>query len=111
MAELSKTARASMGRVVKEVHQETPEEAIRQLRLNREAGLHVGDMSRVDALLKAYDEVLQNPPISPAVRATLDEYEKLVNELKNRPIITLAEIQAQEEDSEHLADFEHGGEQ
>lgn len=58
MAELSKTARASMGKQVKEVHVETTEEAIKAIRVNREAGLFVGDMSRVDKLLAEYDRVL-----------------------------------------------------
>lgn len=55
MAELSKTARASMGKTVKEVHVETTEEAIRKIREYRAGGLHIGDMSRVDKLLAAYD--------------------------------------------------------
>lgn len=58
MSELSKTARASMGKVVKETHVETTEEAIRALRINREAGLFIGDMSRVDKLLARYDEAV-----------------------------------------------------
>lgn len=58
MAELSKTARASMGKQVKEVHAETTEEAIRQIRLNRAGGLFIGDMFRIDKLIKAYDEAL-----------------------------------------------------
>jgi len=57
MAELSKTARASLGKVSKEVHVETTEEAIRAIRVNREASLFIGDMSRVDKLLAAYDEL------------------------------------------------------
>jgi hypothetical protein len=99
MPELSKTARASMGKQTKEVHQETPEEAIRQLRLNREAGLHVGDMSRVDALLAAYDIVTEQ------LKAILDG-------MKSKTLnVVPAAIPAQEEDPEHMADFEHGGEQ
>jgi hypothetical protein len=57
MPELSKTARASLGKVVKEVHVETIEEAIKAIRSNREAKLFIGDMSRVDKLLVAYDSV------------------------------------------------------
>jgi hypothetical protein len=91
MAELSKTARASMGKQVKEVHIETTEEAIRQLRLNREAGLHIGDMSRVDALLKAYDEAVI------ALNAV---------GMQKNPEPVMAEIPAQEEDPEHMRDFE-----
>ncbi len=56
MAELSKTARASMGKVKKEIHVETTEEAIKAIRDNRVAGLFIGDMSRVDKLLAAYDQ-------------------------------------------------------
>jgi hypothetical protein len=59
MSELSKTARASMGRQVKEVHVETTEEAIKAIRDNRAAGLHIGDMSRVDKLLANRDEAVQ----------------------------------------------------
>jgi hypothetical protein len=103
MPELSKTARASMGKQVKEVHVETPEEAIRQLRLNREARLHIGDMSRVDALLKAYDEVkarlMSYEAPTGAARAIADFIDK-----------QMAELPAQEEDPEHMADFERGGE-
>jgi hypothetical protein len=55
MAELSKTARASMGKAVKEVHVETVEEAIRAIRLNRDAKGFIGDMSRIDRLLEAFD--------------------------------------------------------
>ena len=59
MAELSKTARASMGRVLKEVHVETAEEAIKAIRDNRAGDLFIGDMSRVDKLLTRYDEAVQ----------------------------------------------------
>src|SRR5579859_6755352 len=55
----SKTARASAVRVVKEVHIETPEEAIKAIRDNRAAGLFIGDMSRVDKLLQAYDAAIK----------------------------------------------------
>ena len=55
----SKTARASAVKVSKEVRVETTEEAIHALRVNREAGLHIGDMSRVDKLLAEYDAVRQ----------------------------------------------------
>jgi hypothetical protein len=58
MTELSKTARASLGKQIKEVHVETTEEAIKAIRVNREAGLFIGDMSRVDKLLAAYDREL-----------------------------------------------------
>lgn len=104
MPEISKTARASMGKQVKEVHQETPEEAIRQLRLNRAAGLHIGDMSRVDALLKAYDEaVLELKDMAAAGVG-------LIKGIIPEAIVSMAELPAQEEDPEHMRDFEHGGE-
>ena len=80
---VSKTAKASMGKQYKEVHVETTEQAIRAIRINREAGLFIGDMSRVDKLLAAYD--------------------KLMAEVC--PSVVLADIPAQEEDPEHLKDF------
>jgi hypothetical protein len=95
--EISKTARASMGKQVKEVHVETPEEAIRQLRLNREAGLHIGDMSRVDALLKAYDEAIK-----------LGEALVQAAPIHVATGIEMAELPAQEEDPNHMQDFESG---
>jgi hypothetical protein len=54
MAKLSKTARASMGKVVKEKHVETPEESLRQLRLDLAAGLYV-PAHRIKMLLDLYD--------------------------------------------------------
>jgi|SRR5579864_188668 len=55
MAELSKTARQSMGKVEKkEAVAESLEEAIRQLRLNLDAKLYVTP-DRIRALLTAYD--------------------------------------------------------
>lgn len=58
MAELSKTARASMGKVVKEKKaEESVKEAIRQIRIDRQAGLFIVRMDRVDKLLAAYDEL------------------------------------------------------
>ena len=53
----SKTARASAVKATKEVHVETTEEAITAIRNNREGGLFIGDMSRVDKLLAEYDAV------------------------------------------------------
>ncbi len=56
MAEMSKTARASMGKVEKkEKVVETQEESIRQLRLNLDAGLYVTP-DRIRVLLTAYDQ-------------------------------------------------------
>jgi hypothetical protein len=122
MPEISKTARASMGKQTKEVHVETPEEAIRQLRLNREAGLHIGDMSRVDALLKAYDTEKEVVKVLHAEITKLKSTLKLAdvwNAGKQQVIDDavnsaakelMATIPAQEEDPEHMRDFEHGGE-
>lgn len=90
MTELSKTARASMGKQYKEVHVETTEQAIRAIRINREAGLFIGDMSRVDKLLAAYDEAV-------AALHGFGHY---------KDGIVAAEIPAQEEDPEHMKDFE-----
>lgn len=57
MAELSKTAKASMVREVKKVKVETPEESLRQLRLDLAAGLYV-PAHRIKLLLNLYDAVI-----------------------------------------------------
>lgn len=58
MPELSKTARASMGKEVKkEKAEETVEEAIRQLRLNLQAKLYITP-ERIQKLLEAYDSLI-----------------------------------------------------
>jgi translation elongation factor EF-4 len=93
MAELSKTARASMGKQVKEVHVETTEEAIKAIRDNRAAGLHIGDMARVDKLLQAYDELKNTLKLSDAVESAAKEL--------------MVTIPAQEEDPNHMVDFGH----
>lgn len=54
MAELSKTAKASMVKTKKEAHVETPEESLRQLRLDLAAGLYIPG-HRIKVLLNAYD--------------------------------------------------------
>ncbi len=59
MSELNKTARASLGKVKKEDRVETTEEAIKAIRDNRAAKLFIGDMSRVDKLLAAYDQAVK----------------------------------------------------
>jgi hypothetical protein len=102
MAE-SKTARLSMGKQVKEVHVETTEEAIQAIRNNRAAGLHIGDMSRVDALLKAYDEAMLE--LNDMAEAGVG----LVKAIIPKAVVSMAELPAQEEDPEHMRDFEHGG--
>lgn len=100
MTELSKTARASMGKAVKEVHVETTEEAIQAIRNNRAAGLHIGDMSRIDKLLQAYDEAISEIKIL----VTVAENSPLSDE---KELSLLASIPAQEEDPNHLVDFGH----
>jgi hypothetical protein len=57
MAELSKTAKASMVREVKKAKVETPEESLRQLRLDLAAGLYV-PAHRIKVLLDLYDAVI-----------------------------------------------------
>jgi hypothetical protein len=91
MAE-SKTARASAVRTIKEVHVETTEEAIKAIRDNRAGGLFIGDMSRVDKLLKALDDCTNELVISDqkllnvssAYDAVKDELEATKKELANR---------------------------
>jgi hypothetical protein len=100
MPELSKTARASMGKQVKEVHIETTEEAIQAIRNNRAAGLHIGDMSRVDKLLAAYDEAMLE--LKDMAEAGIG----LVKAIIPEAIVSMASIPAQEEDPNHLSDFE-----
>src|SRR5579863_1835471 len=101
MAELSKTARASMGKATKEVHVETTEEAIKAIRDNRAGELHIGDMSRVDKLLQAYDKAIS------IIQSEVNENKRLCSELEyiktGRQIIP-AEIPAQEEDPNHMQD-------
>ena len=132
MPELSKTAKASMGKQYKEVHVETTEEAIHAIRVNRDGGLHIGDMSRVDKLLEAFDKILfANGELTNALndatskQLTLEkELYDLQNTLKlsdvwnagKQQVIDdavdsaakelMAAIPAQEEDPEHMKDFE-----
>jgi uncharacterized protein YhaN len=58
MAEMSKTAKSSMVREVKKTKVETPEESLRQLRLDLAAGLYV-PTHRIKVLLDAYDASLK----------------------------------------------------
>jgi hypothetical protein len=104
MAELSKTARSSMGRVVKEVHVETTEEAIHQIRLNRAAGLFIGDMSRVDKLLIAYDKVVAEAKI--LAEAGVELIKTIIPEaFVPADSIRMAEV----DNSERPEDHEHCG--
>lgn len=87
MAE-SKTARASAVRVVKKVHVETTEEAIKAIRDNRAAGLFVGDMSRVDKLLQAYDTAVADikaRDTSAAAHTEMSKFLPLLKELAENP--------------------------
>lgn len=60
MAEMSKTAKASMVKAPKEKKvEESTEEAIRQIRIDRQAGLAVLRFDRVDKLLAAYDAAIK----------------------------------------------------
>jgi len=136
MAELSKTARASQVREVKEVRVETPEESIRQLRLNLAAGLYVTP-DRIRVLLGAYDAQIEALGVLKqaddiAMREmelkiknledTLDYGQQAYNALMEKttpgtiieqmieplcPGVVMAEIPAREEDSHHLVDFGH----
>lgn len=99
MAELSKTARASMGKQVKEVHEESTEEAIRQIRLERAAGLWP-NCSRIDKLLAAYDKL--SAETKELAKASTELIEQIIPEA-----IVPAEIPAQEEDPNHMVDFGH----
>ncbi len=129
MAELSKTARASMGRVVKETHIETTEEAIKAIQDNRIGGLFIGDMSRVDKLLAAYKAVkdlLEQREVQLAGVLTAAEggisdpakedeygwsvpYQKVL-ELRQAYDAAKYVVMAEVDNSERPEDHEHGGE-
>ena len=108
---VSKTAKASMGKQYKEVHVETTEEAIHAIRVNRAGDLFIGDMSRVDKLLAAYDGLLAEiKGLIKAVENTPLPEEYVNSELKSPEELDviharMAEIPAQEEDPGHLEDF------
>jgi hypothetical protein len=61
MGTLSKTAKASMVKEVKQARIETPEESLRQLRLDLGAGLYI-PVHRIKVLLGAYDALLMCLP-------------------------------------------------
>ncbi len=128
MPELSKTAKASTVKAVKEVVVETPEEAIRQIRWERQA--HIWPRTdRIDKLLAAYDKLLfangeltkaLNEETSKVLTLQADqnkirEYDALKSEgLSDHearetiwPALQMATIPAQEEDEHHLVDFGH----
>jgi hypothetical protein len=137
MAELSKTARASQIRETpKEVRVETTEEAIRQIRIDREAKLFVTRMDRIDKLLGAFEEAdLERIDVSSTlaeinnvlelrdgesavarIKALLnaearEELRKslpiLKEAMENSEFLVMAEISAQEHDEHHLVDFGH----
>lgn len=107
MAELSKTARASMGKVVKEVKVETIDEAIKAIRDNRAAGLFIGDMSRIDKLLADRDALLK---LTDRLIKENDELKQRVVKIEDDTIIeqiAMSEIPAQEHDEHHMVDFGH----
>lgn len=101
MAELSKTARASQVKEVKEVRVETTEEAIRQIRLNLEAKLYITP-DRIAKLLAAYDK-LQNETNELAKEAV-----KFVEHVLPAAVVMKDEaFDHPVEDEHHLVDFGH----
>lgn len=127
MTELSKTARASQVKEVKEKHVETTEEAIRQLRLERVAHIWPNPQ-RIDALLTAYDEAIAKLEAHDEMTKSLPYVLKLIsdpsfvsvvesagykinvtNSVKQaiESSVVMAEIPAQEHDEHHLVDFGH----
>ena len=125
MAELSKTARASMGRSMKEVHVETTEEAIKAIRDNRAGNLFIGDMSRVDKLLEAFDKVVfANGELTNALNQETSKVLTLESEIRAAsallvPVINNAAVQftgqeaivdAEPVITQEHEDLEHGGE-
>ena len=110
MTELSKTARASMGKAEKkEVVVETQEEAIRQLRLNLDAGLWVTP-DRIRALLTAYDKlVLENTVVSSKAGKLQSELDTIITGCDSETIVALDKIQMAEIPNHELdhTDFGH----
>jgi hypothetical protein len=133
MAELSKTAKQSMVRETKEVRVETPEESIRQLRLNLDAKLYVTP-DRIRVLLTTYDaldaaftaeheQVLKltgdNITLSVALHQAQAELKVMAEAAVGLvkaiipeavvPVdsIQMAELPAQEHDEHHMIDFGH----
>lgn len=100
----SKTARASQVKTVKEVKVEGTEDAIKAIRDNRAAGLFIGDMSRVDKLLQAYDAAIADVKALKESAAALEQ--KLRDQAAEISLLTkaLAKYQIEEEDSD--ANFE-----
>lgn len=82
MPELSKTARASQVKEVKEKHAETIDEAIKALRLDREAHIWP-NCERIDKLLLAYDSIKLEALLVPGLQDSLH--------LKNDALIALGE--------------------
>lgn len=126
MAEVSKTARASMVQAPQEKRaEETTEEAIRQIRLERAAGIWPST-SRIDKLLVAFDrERAAVAELAPAcagllkraetAEAKLRAYEELSKSteliVKHPEILTVTmkdpEFDHPHEDEHHMVDFGH----
>lgn len=94
MPELSKTARASQVKEVKEKHAETMAEAIKALRIDREAHIWP-NCERIDKLLFAYDivkgEALLVPGLWEENKRLADEVLRLSEEVQ-RQSAALAKI-------------------
>jgi hypothetical protein len=89
MAELSKTARASMGKVVKEAHVETPEESIKKIRLGlTSVPTEYIPAHRVKALLDAYDELLARIGTRADAEYWCKEAERLIAKYETESTIT-----------------------
>ncbi len=121
MAEMSKTARASMGKVEKkEKVVETPEESIRQLRLNLDAGLYVTP-DRIRVLLTAYDQRGEELQAYLKLGKMAQDMNTISRAWNGQDMVVstteieaaqgrgpiMAEIPAQEHDEHHLVDFGH----
>ncbi len=111
MAELSKTAKASMVQAPKEKKaEESTEEAIRQIRIERQAGIWPST-SRIDKLLAAYDALVavSRQPSAERVAEVLTKqnFATPIEEILSERTLVMAELPAQEEDPYHLVDFGH----
>lgn len=104
MAEISKTARASMVReTAKEVKVETTEEAIRQIRLNLEAKLYIIP-ERIAKLLAAYDK-LKAESVELAKEAVKFVETVLPAAVVENVVMKHPEFDHPAEDENHLVDF------
>jgi hypothetical protein len=130
VGELSKTAKASMVQVPKEKKaEESTEEAIRQIRIERQAGIWPST-SRIDKLLAAYDKFREDliyGVVVEEVKKLEDGHSikitKVHDEISVEPVtemlgvedfaafspanVVMAELSSQEEDPHHMVDFGH----